>query len=318
MADLAEEGGDVFVYRGGEAPGHITHARIDKSVKVISELAFFRNPNLQSVETHDGVEKIDNFAFFGCKRLTHIDIRSVKVIEVLGLAGTGLPELDCDNLEMVESYAFEGCESLRRITLPSLKVMKRSVFDKTALTDVELPKVEQVTRCAFDCAPSLRRISIPLKEDLFSPEEGDDEFSSFRNCGNLMTVELVGGIHKTVSSLPLESWRNDMIQEINRINVTLPTTPGADKAHTINQWIRSVLRKIEHYKVEHRKLLKEAAIILVLAPWKAKLDEKEEEDSLEAKTKEVKIEADSARKVAQVTCGADIIIKNVLPFLELE
>ena len=36
--------GDIYVYRGGRVPEHlrqrITHARIDKSVKIIDEIAF--------------------------------------------------------------------------------------------------------------------------------------------------------------------------------------------------------------------------------------------------------------------------------------
>ena len=65
MAEQADDQEIIYhIYMGGQdvVPRNATHVRVDKSVKVISELAFFRNPNLQSVETHDGVEKIDNFA----------------------------------------------------------------------------------------------------------------------------------------------------------------------------------------------------------------------------------------------------------------
>ena len=43
MADHADDNfdGDVFIYRGGRAPQHISHARIDKSVDEIEEKAFF-------------------------------------------------------------------------------------------------------------------------------------------------------------------------------------------------------------------------------------------------------------------------------------
>jgi hypothetical protein len=87
----------------------------------------------------------------------------------------------------------------------------------------------------------------------------------------------------------------------------------------IQEWIESVLRRIEHYKAGHNNLLKEATTILELTLWKAKLrQKKEEEDSLDTtKAKKAKIDVESARQERRVTCGADIIIKNVLPFLKL-
>ena len=67
-----------------------------------------------------------------------------------------------------------------------------------------------------------------------------------------------------------------MKEEIDRINQTLPDTPSgwdnaAAKTTAIRQWIRSVLLHMEHYKVEHKVLVKEAMTLLELALWKAKL-----------------------------------------------
>eukprot|EP00985_Skeletonema_marinoi_P023731 scaffold15942_cov74-Skeletonema_marinoi.AAC.7 len=80
-----------------------------------------------------------------------------------------------------------------------------------------------------------------------------------------------------------------MNEEINAINQSLPTTPaGSDdvddvggKAEAVQLWIRSVLRKTIHYKAQHQHLLNEAATTL------------------------------------QHALPSDIVIKNVLPFLEL-
>ncbi len=60
---------------------------------------------------------------------------------------------------------------------------------------------------------------------------------------------------------------------------------------------------------------------LELAIWKAKLDEKEGEDksTLEVQPKKAKVDVEAMRKEKRITSGASIsiIIKNVLPFLEL-
>ena len=155
--------------------------------------------------------------------------------------------------------------------------------------------------------------------------DGGGKYYIFCGSEELVTVEIVGGVHKTISSLHLESWKNEMRAEIDRINRILPTVTWRVKTFETQRWIESVLRRMEHYKAEHRVLLKEAMVLLELALWKAKLDEQElllvvdDDDSLEAKTLQLIInEYESARGECRVTCGADVVIKNVLPFLELE
>jgi len=69
MADHAEDDdvGNIFVYTGGLAPLHVTHVRIDKSVDVIEENAFRDCEHLVQVETHDGIRRVGNWAFYNCK-----------------------------------------------------------------------------------------------------------------------------------------------------------------------------------------------------------------------------------------------------------
>ena len=126
--------------------------------------------------------------------------------------------------------------------------------------------------------------------------------------------------NKVVSSLLLESWKDEMNQEISRINEVLPNTPANEKTNAIQGWIRSVIDRMEHYKVEHNTLLKEDMTQLELAVWKAKLEEKEESESgsLGGKVAEkAKINTGIVRKDRRITSGAEIIIRNVLPFLQL-
>ena len=87
-----------------------------------------------------------------------------------------------------------------------------------------------------------------------------------------------------------------MEEEINRINQVLPTTPGNEKTVAINQWMDSVMDKMDRYKAEHRSYVKEAVTLLELALWKAKLGEKEDSYSAEGRTKKAKLDVDSGRK----------------------
>ena len=77
----------------------------------------------------------------------------------------------------------------------------------------------------------LRRIAIPLKDEVFQLSDygityNQDWYNQFHDCPNLRRVDLVGGIHKTIASLHLESWRNEMNEEIQRIDqILLGTDP---------------------------------------------------------------------------------------------
>ena len=152
-----------------------------------------------------------------------------------------------------------------------------------ALMNVKFGKeLEIIGYRAFYCCTSLERITIPLKDGMIT----DDDWT-FAVC-NLLHVDLVKGeLHETIAALLWEDWKIDMNEEINSINQILPTIPAGDvidegrKALPIRMWIRSVLRKIIQYKAQHQHVLEEAATTLKL------------------------------------TLPQDIVIKNVLPFLEL-
>ncbi len=286
--------GEIYVYRGGRAPQHITHAIIDKSVTVIDDHAFENNTSLHTVETHAGLKEIRSNAFHGCVSLTHLDLRSVRILGEFSFSYTGLTE-------------------------PKVKRIEGCAFEDTDLDEVALPKVaEFVDGHAFYNNTRLRRICLPLKVDLF-PSDFDE--GSFDCCESLATAELIGGIHETVSSLHMKVWRDDMTGEINRINTTLPRIPSAQKTTVIRWWLQTVHSRIEHYKAEHKQVLKEATVLLELALWKGNLNNNRSGDGneyLAAPTKKVKVDVGRARNEWRITSGANIVIKNVLPFLELK
>jgi len=315
---MAEEGGDeIFVYTGGDqvVPNDVRRVRIDKSVTIIPRDAFYGREHLIDLEFHDGIEKIEKYAFIGCVSLRSVKLPGVKVIENGAFSSCGgLSEVEFGvKLETIEQWAFQYCISLTRITMPSVKTIGRLAFNSCKqLTDLDLPEgLETIQERAFHGCNALRRIIMPLRDNMI-------EYCAFSNCSKLTAVDPIGGIHNTIASLHLESWRNEMKDEINRINQTLPTIPDR-KTPVVRDWIRSVIRQFDHYKAEHIRLLKEATTLLELALWKAKIDEKEEKGHVEGmKAKRVKLDIQSERNERRITSGASIVIKNVLPFLELK
>ena len=313
--------GDIFIYRGRRAPLHVTHVLIDKSVDEIEDNAFRGCTHLLKVDTHDGLRKIGKNSFYNCKSLRRINLKSTVEIDALAFCG-------CENLESVEfgdrletigENAFMYCYSLKYLKLPSIITIGTCAFYYChRLTDIELSgRLETIGARAFRNCERLQRIAVPLKRDLFVYDNRLQKYNQFDKCEQLSTVDIVGGIHKTVASLHMESWKTDMNEEINRINQVLPNTPADEKTAEIRQWMESILDKVDHYKAEHNRYVKEGITLLELALWKAKLDEKEE-CAAEGKAKKVKVDAESARKDKRMKCGADMVINNVLPFLQLE
>ena len=180
--------------------------------------------------------------------------------------------------------AFDGCESFGSINLPSAKIVGSFAFcDCHALTNVVFGKaLESIGRAAFVHCTSLERITIPLKDGIIAADD------IFRGCKKLERVDLVQGeVHEIIAALLLEEWKNDMDRDMSSIDQILSYTSAGNrrdvggKAQAVRIWIRSVLRKIIHYKAQHQSLLNEAATTL-------------------------------QRAIPQ-----DIMVNNVLPFLEL-
>ena len=317
MAEAQEEDDRIFVYMGGDqqVPRHIRRARIHKSVKIVRARAFRYRRNLISVEFHDGVEIIEEDAFNDCKSLKSFKLLGIKILKEGAFCFcSGLTDVEFgDKLETIEESAFHFCTSLRNIRMPSVMTIGvRAFYYCIQLTDLEFPEgLETLHENAFQHCESVRRITMPLKDDMIA-------VSVFNNCPNLTTVDLVGGIHKTIASLHLDSWINEMKGEISEINQTLPNTDRFEKTQAVQQWMGSVIRRLDRYKAEHQKVLKEATTLLELALWKANLEDNEGGVVETEGVRFTRGRRKRARREISITSGASIVIKNVLPFLELK
>ena len=115
---------------------------------------------------------------------------------------------------------------LRIVKLQKVREIELGAFCKCErLTDAELSEgLETVGIGAFFRCPRMRRIALPLtlKDDCLTIVT-----QLFLDCDDLSTVQLVGGIHKTVSLLLTESWRrSEMNEEIDLINQVLLSMYG--------------------------------------------------------------------------------------------
>ena len=306
---MAQDDDDIFVYMGGDqqVPDGVRRARIHRSVKIVPRGAFFNRHQLIYVEFHDDIEIIEKDAFYNCISLKgNIKLLGVRIVKKWAFQDCrGLTDVEFgDKLETIEWSAFYSCRALKKIKMPSVGTIGGYAFTHChELSDVEFGEaLETLQESAFHKCPKLKRIALPLKDDMIE----DDVFF---DCPKLTTVDVVGGIHNTVASLHMESWRSEMMDEINRINQVLPTREWGDKTQAIQQWMESAFRRLDNHKWEHRRLLKEATTLLELALWKANLADNEGVD--------VETGGQRERQELRVTSGASIVINSVLPFLQL-
>eukprot|EP00986_Skeletonema_menzelii_P014703 scaffold10041_cov94-Skeletonema_menzelii.AAC.1 len=226
------DGNNVFVYMGGdqEVPRGVTHAVIDPSVKIVPRWAFYCRRQLVSVIFHDDVEIIEDDAFSGCESLRGIKLLGVREIGVEAFHGcSALSDVEFgDELETVGEAAFRYCTSLRSIKMPSVRTIQESAFCNCyQLIDAEFGiDLERIEANSFYYCHRLQRITIPLKNDLFPLDTHEGRYNHFDECDNLTRVDILGmeGVQNTISSLFLESWRDELNQEIDRINQELPNT----------------------------------------------------------------------------------------------
>eukprot|EP00986_Skeletonema_menzelii_P010178 scaffold4862_cov133-Skeletonema_menzelii.AAC.7 len=299
----AQDDDEIFVYMGGDerVPNGVRRARIHEDVKIIPARAFQHRSHLVSAEFHDDIEIIEVGAFCGCWSLRSVKLLGVKIVRASVFKHcTGLTDVEFGNkLEIIENHAFYDCTALRIITIPSARTIGRWAFCYCEqLTDLDLPEgLETLEEGAFCNCRRLKRIAVPLKSEMI-------ENNVCYGCSNLTTVDLVGGIHKTVASLHLEQWRNYMKDGIDRINRTLSNTEHYSKTGAI----RSLTHRLDYYKAKHNELLKEATTLLDLVLWKANLDDYEGGKREGVRT--TRRQRKRTRKEIRVTSGASIVIKN--------
>ena len=270
-----------------------------RRIMIFDRPAIRRSRGRARTGPHDRIMRGDKIikrrAFYGAYEYReHARLTSVKILDV----------------EEIEEQAFFECFKFSSIKLPDIRIVGVGAFGRCYnLSYVELgDKLEIVERVAFDDCQKLERIALPLKGNMIKDY-------AFLDCPMLTTVDLVEGIHQTIASLHLENWRSELNNEINRINQILPTTETSRKTTEIQQWMEEAISQLNYYKEEHRKLLREATTLLELALWKANLS------GNEGKIEGVRITRGRhkrARKEIYVTTGADVVIKNVLPFLALK
>jgi hypothetical protein len=120
-----------------------------------------------------------------------------------------------------------------------------------------------------------------------------------------MQFHFMCGMSTRVEALAFKVWRDHMTNMI--------------KTADFNRYnklaiLREIRSKLDHFEDELSQL-KEVTTILELALWKMKMNEKSHQDIATQSQKRSKTDESSTQQQCRVTCGADVVIGHVLPFL---
>jgi hypothetical protein len=186
---MADNTNDVFVYTGiGEGaivPRDVVRVRIDPSVLVIPEHAFFQRCKLETIELHDGIREIGEYAFSGCAALREVRLS--------------------DGVERIGCSAFSGCRKFTKFRSPPLvtTIPLCMLHYNQSLLSVEVPEVMiQIGRYACYNCQSLRNVALAFNTVV--------ELHPFQYCTDLLRIfnteeAIVNALRNRFDGLPFHS-----------------------------------------------------------------------------------------------------------------
>jgi hypothetical protein len=110
-----------------------------------------------------------------------------------------------------------------------------------------------------------------------------------------------------VETLAFKVWRNQMTNMIQ----TAEFQYNENGNYHIIQGVRA---KLAHFEAELPKL-KEISTILELALWKLRMNDFIPQEKSTWRQKKMKADESRIRRQCRITCGADVVIRHVLPYL---
>jgi hypothetical protein len=319
---------EPFLYTGQlssiDIRNDTAHIRVDPSVKVIRPHAFWGFRQLRNIDLCEGLEIIDEGAFQCCESLMSINIPfTVKQIGKMAFHGCNqLTNVELnEGLERIDEGAFQRCSSLTSIRIPSTvkEIGRRAFQDCRQLRIVELLVGLEciIYDQAFEGCSSLERIRIPSAVT----EIGEKAFMS---CNNLVAIDFCEQIEQVVNVASLHWW-NHGVSEVSLITYSflsrrdIPARLDTIRAQNLKNNINNMLQRIpeephkERYfdtidsRLANYEHLQEAAPLLELALWKAKIMEQSKGGLINNDTK-ILCRIDSIPMFA-------IIFPNVISFL---
>jgi hypothetical protein len=151
----------------------------------------------------------------------------------------------------------------------------------------------------------------PIDWDYLLDEFASNSYVSFPGAPlqERMRFLVTCGLSTRVEALPFKLWRDYVTQMIH----AAPFVHGEEEVNN-STIMHRIQEKLAHFEDELPKL-KEATTILELALWKKRMNDTKHQQNSARNQKKIKTEGTSTRQQCRVTCGADVVIGHVMPYL---
>ncbi|KAL7544150.1 hypothetical protein ACHAWF_007538 [Thalassiosira exigua] len=260
--------------------------------------------SLVSLNLPPSVAEIGRGAFRDCLFLKELDLSHLGLLKIeketfkgcILLESLALP----NTLLVIEKQAFHTCDELQNLTIPpTLKEIGESAFQGCrSLVAVHFGQgVHHVGDQAFDDCISLG--SINIAPNSFVIEWGDDPSCTLAKGTSFPSAD--GGVERTVISRYLGQSKRFLAEVEEKINGIL-----GRQDRTKEEKLDMIRSMITHVKMV------DAATCLELALLKSSMDREWNLTSAPITRKRRR----ETRVCSRVICGAEIIIPNVLRFLD--
>lgn len=153
----------------------------------------FRNSNIESIALPDTVNNLLSHSFYGCDKLSNINLSNIKYIGKEALSGCSSLTQDAElsSVEYIDEKGLAGTY-FKTINLPECTKVGDSAFEGSDAQEIVLKKATSIGSTAFRNCANLETIYIPKSTN----------FSGCEGCTNLKTVfaPMATGITTDISS----------------------------------------------------------------------------------------------------------------------
>ncbi|KAL7540551.1 hypothetical protein ACHAXR_010894 [Thalassiosira sp. AJA248-18] len=318
---------------------------IPSTVLRILNYAFSNCTQLEEVELCEGLLEIGEYAFYKCASLSHIKIPSTvrRIPDCAFYYCEKLEEVElCEGLVEIGVSAFSFCQSLEEVKLcEGLLEIEADAFHKWGALPIlyalwgnapreiiqYLIESYKTRYPALDLSwgrmmETLGRADVPsyileyvrdVQYEYFPEEEIDwddvleklaeEERSHFNDASEESFKCLIRcSIANRLNAIGVKQWREDIMFMSTALQPRFNRRECLDDIRT----------KLADYEVGYRRL-REATTMLELALWKKEINELNNEKKRQ--NKKIKLDEAGLRQKCRISCGSDVIIEHVLPYL---
>lgn len=139
---------------------------IPQGVEIIDDYAFYNCKNLKKINIPDSVTEICDSAFYGCSSLIEISLsNSVQSIGNNAFYNCGITSIELpDSVTKIGKNAFYSCQNLTNVKLPNgIKTIEEETFAFSGITSIDIPdSVTTIEEGAFFCCYALKCVKMSV------------------------------------------------------------------------------------------------------------------------------------------------------------